>query len=310
MPIEQCDERFYKKYRTQLLPAKPRLTVPTVPSVNVSQKQKLVVHLVDNHLKGMDNQKNEQLQVLALGCAGAGKSAALLWVKKLLEEKQQQDKNFAFKLVSLTGMAAFNVNCETIHSAFHINPDAKTQKVKMDSVIQAEKVKLRLIDKISTCGLVMLSYINKFLQLTHPGNDDKPFDGISICFFGDPYQIRGIGDYSPWQPLCIFLREQYGGIQDYYFSIPYCFFLMFHSISRMKPDDDLSSWFFGFLNRGRNLELTLDDIDKIRARIACNLSAEEVEQYEDCVHIISLKLLSSREIGETLKVLMTHCGII
>ena len=299
MPIEQCDKGFYKCYRTQLLPSKPKLTVPPVSFDKLSEKQKLVVRLVDNHLKGVGNQKNEQLQVLALGCAGAGKSAALLWVKKLLEEKQQQDENFAFKAVSLTGMAAFNVNGETIHSAFHINPYAKTQKQRMDSVIQAarnpdickyfEKVKFLLIDEISTCGLAMLSFINKFLQLTHPGNDDKPFGGISFCFFGDPYQIRGIADYSAWEPLCMFLREKYGGIQDHYFGIPNCLFL---DVSfRQSNETNSSSWYFGFLNRMRNLELTVDDIDKIRARMSCNLSAEELEQFEDCLHIFPLKLL-------------------
>ena len=303
LPVSQCDKNFYKTHRAKLLPSIPKLTSPPVDYNYLSEKQKLVVRLVDQHLKkDALEQKRDPLGLLVMGCAGSGKSATLLWVKKLLEEKQQEDPDFAFKAVSYTGMAAFNVNSETIHSAFHINPYAKTHRERMESLVKAardpdtaryfSKVRFLLIDEISTCGLIMMGYINKFLQLTHSGNEDKPFGGLSFCFFGDPFQIGSVADYSPWQPLNPRLRESYGIIQDYYFGIPNCLFL--DKSFRQQDESDGSSSYFEFLGRLRNFQLTLEDIDKIRSRMSCNLGEKELESFEEALHLYPLRWLAEK----------------
>ena len=303
LPVNQCEKSFYKSYRAKLLPSTPKLTVPPVEFNKLSEKQKIIVGLVDKHLKkDVEQQKKDALQLLVLGCAGSGKSATLLWVKKLLEEKQRADPEFSFKAVSYTGMAAFNVNSETIHSCFHINPYANSHRDRMNSLVKAardpeilrhfSKVRFLLIDEVSTCGLIMMSYINKFLQLTHPENQDKPYGGISYCLFGDVFQLSSIADNSPWQPLNARVREDYGLVQDYYLGIPNCLFLD-KSFRQADVSED-SAYYFGFLTRLRNFQLTSEDIEKIRGRRACNLGEKELGNFEKSLHLYPLRRLAEK----------------
>lgn len=126
------------------------------------------------------------------GKAGSGKSYLL---KYFISHTK---KNVV--VTAPTGIAALNVDGQTIHSFFHLGWDdyQDLEKIKRDGVYGKEKMLMRgldvlVIDEISMVSSNMMDAIDLKMRMANENN--QAFGGKQVIFFGDLYQLPPvIGD--------------------------------------------------------------------------------------------------------------------
>jgi ATP-dependent exoDNAse (exonuclease V) alpha subunit len=128
-----------------------------------------------------DSNKN----IFLTGEAGTGKSTLLNFFRKTTQ------KNIA--VLAPTGVAALNVEGQTIHSFCGFGIDINLGKVKklmpgMPKFKLLQKLDTIIIDEISMVRADLLDCVDKFLRLNGP-QKNLPFGGIQMVFIGDLYQL-------------------------------------------------------------------------------------------------------------------------
>lgn len=134
--------------------------------------------------------KETNIPLFITGKAGSGKSTFIKLATTICPNKHS--------ILAPTGIAALNVNGETIHSFFHLPhrfmlPDDPEMKKIMDGAIVNKdivEIELLIFDEISMVSSAMLDCINLILQKAC--NSDKPFAGKKVLFVGDPFQLPPI----------------------------------------------------------------------------------------------------------------------
>lgn len=119
------------------------------------------------------------------GEAGTGKSTLLNYFRRTTQ------KNIV--VLAPTGVAALNVEGQTIHSFCGFGIDIALQKVKKLPPGSAkfkllQKLDTIVIDEISMVRADLLDCVDKFLRLNGL-TKDEPFGGIQMVFIGDLYQL-------------------------------------------------------------------------------------------------------------------------
>jgi ATP-dependent DNA helicase PIF1 len=125
--------------------------------------------------------------VFVTGKAGTGKSTFLRYIT----EQSQKLK----VVLAPTGLAAINIDGQTIHSFFKLPPSVdihRAQKIgnrlKKNKVIQ--NLELMIIDEISMVRADMLDIIDQILRTAR--SEMRPFGGVQVVFIGDLYQLPPI----------------------------------------------------------------------------------------------------------------------
>jgi ATP-dependent exoDNAse (exonuclease V) alpha subunit len=116
------------------------------------------------------------------GKAGTGKST-------LVEHlRNKSSKNIA--VLAPTGVAAVNVEGQTIHSFFGFKPGIAPENVKKTYRNRKlyKNLDTLIIDEISMVRADLLDCISVFLKLNGP-QEDVPFGGVQIIMVGDLYQL-------------------------------------------------------------------------------------------------------------------------
>ena len=116
------------------------------------------------------------------GRAGTGKSTLLQLFRRTSHKK--------VVVLAPTGVAALNVQGQTIHSFFGfpprlIDPGRDIKKRRFRKLY--EKLDTIVIDEISMVRADLLDHIDYFLQLNR--DDPRPFGGVQMIFFGDLFQL-------------------------------------------------------------------------------------------------------------------------
>ncbi len=129
--------------------------------------------------------ENTRDHLFITGRAGTGKSTLLSYFRA------HSAKNVV--VLAPTGVAAVNVNGQTIHSFFHFKPDITVQKVKKMKVTLAAsqiyaKLETIIIDEISMVRSDVLDCVDAFLRMYGP-QMGRPFGGVQMVFIGDLYQL-------------------------------------------------------------------------------------------------------------------------
>jgi len=119
------------------------------------------------------------------GKAGTGKSTLLRYFA------DTTNKNVV--KLSFTGISAVNIGGQTIHSffGFPIHPLSKedikeSRKREMFSALEAI-----IIDEISMVRADLFDAIDQFMRINGK-NPTKPFGGVQMLFFGDPFQLQPV----------------------------------------------------------------------------------------------------------------------
>ncbi len=120
------------------------------------------------------------------GRAGTGKSTLLRHLAENTEKK--------LAICAPTGVAALNVEGQTIHSLFRlpIGLIADTELDQPDAtrrILQA--IDLLVIDEISMVGADLMDAIDRSLRQAR-GRRGEPFGGVQVVMFGDPYQLAPV----------------------------------------------------------------------------------------------------------------------
>jgi ATP-dependent DNA helicase PIF1 len=121
--------------------------------------------------------------VFLTGRAGTGKSTILRYFRATTAKK--------LVVLAPTGVAAVNVQGQTIHSFFRFGPDITVDKVRARHDRESglfTRLQAIVIDEISMVRADLLDCIDAFLRLNGP-EPQRPFGGISMIFVGDLYQL-------------------------------------------------------------------------------------------------------------------------
>ncbi|WP_159798882.1 AAA family ATPase [Flavobacterium sp. MK4S-17] len=132
---------------------------------------------------------NNKSQFLT-GKAGTGKSTLL---KYILE-----NTNKKYAVLAPTGIAANNVEGETIHSFFRIPLDLLDTNFKgyneirytHDKEMFIKELELLVIDEVSMVHSYILDCVNKLLQKIRCCKE--PFGGVQLLTVGDPFQLAPV----------------------------------------------------------------------------------------------------------------------
>ena len=121
--------------------------------------------------------------VFLTGKAGTGKSTFLQYFRKNTSKK--------VAVVAPTGVAALNVEGQTIHSFFRLKPTfVHPAEVKPNANKVIKGLDLLIIDEISMVRADVFDGINQILKISRKNN--KPFGGVQICVIGDLFQLPPI----------------------------------------------------------------------------------------------------------------------
>lgn len=137
--------------------------------------------------------EGEHTNIFVTGRAGTGKSTLLSY---LVENTK---KNFA--VCAPTGVAALNVNGQTIHSLFGLPPGllgtedvARHLSKRSREVLRS--IEMLVIDEISMVSADLLDAMNRML-IAARGRNRGPFGGAQVVMFGDPYQLAPVPPSDP-----------------------------------------------------------------------------------------------------------------
>lgn len=136
--------------------------------------------------KALAIMENTNHNIFVTGRAGTGKSTLLSYFRAHTKKK--------IVVLAPTGVAALNVNGQTVHSFFGFKPDITLSKVKKlgkEGNKKAEiykKLDAIVIDEISMVRADLLDCVEKFMRLNGK-NPRLPFGGAQMIFIGDLYQL-------------------------------------------------------------------------------------------------------------------------
>jgi len=135
--------------------------------------------------KAYDLLENGTGNIFITGKAGTGKSTLLQYFR------DHTVKNVV--VLAPTGVAAVNIQGQTVHSFFRFKPDITPERVEAIKIRRTQKALYQkidtiVIDEISMVRADLMDCIDAFLRL-HGKNRMMPFGGVQLAFIGDLYQL-------------------------------------------------------------------------------------------------------------------------
>lgn len=205
-------------------------------------------------LKMLESSSNN---LFITGNAGTGKSTLLEYFKKTTTKKAA--------ILAPTGVAALNIEGQTIHSFFLIPPNITPDKVLDHKLPDKRKkmiasIDMIIIDEASMLRADLLDCIDVSLRY-HRKEENIPFGGVQMVFIGDLYQLP---------PVVV--GEEKEIFQNYY-SSPYFFsakamqevdmtFLELEKIYRQTDNE-----FISLLNKVRNNSINYAELQILNKRL-------------------------------------------
>ena len=141
--------------------------------------------------------------VFLTGRAGTGKSTLLQYFRAATRQR--------IVVLAPTGVAAVNIQGQTIHSFFGFGPDITVDKVSRRRGKSAEifkKLEAIVIDEISMVRADLLDCVDAFLRLNGP-HSRQPFGGIRMIFVGDLYQLPPVVPPDDEEAFTSFYKSPY-----------------------------------------------------------------------------------------------------
>lgn len=209
------------------------------------------------------------------GKAGVGKSTLLNYFT------EHSDKNIV--TLAPTGVAALNVNGQTIHRFFNFYIDVTVEKIKNKEIAPFskkiyKKLETIIIDEISMVRADMMDCIDAFLQLYGP-RPNTPFGGVQMIFIGDLYQLPPV---VPNAEKEIF-RTYYDS--PYFFSAHVFKQTQFKTIELEQIYRQSDPEFIHLLNQVRNNTITWPELKLLNQRC---LQTKETPSETYCIQLTTV----------------------
>lgn len=143
--------------------------------------EKQPLHLNKTFKYTLDLLEKTSTSAFITGRAGTGKSTLLSLFRNSTRKKMV--------VLAPTGVAALNVQGQTIHSffGFPAKPLQKHDIQKRRNRSLYRKMEVLVIDEISMVRADLLDNIDYFLRINR--DNPKPFGGVQVVFFGDLFQL-------------------------------------------------------------------------------------------------------------------------
>lgn len=244
-------------------------TIERPENFEMTTENKRILDLMD---RGSQN-------LFLTGKAGTGKSTLLRYFRATTQ------KNLA--VVAPTGIAAINVQGQTIHSFFGFSIGVTPGSVRY---AKYEKLKLLrsldtlVIDEISMVRADLLDCIDKSLRMNRRSN--APFGGVQIIAIGDPYQLPPVVTASEEK----FIMRTYGA--PHFFKAHSYKSGGFTTEELQKIYRQSDSEFIGILNAVRAGDHTEKHIDQLRSLTQGNTPGD------NSIHLVTINR-AAQEINKT-----------
>ena len=214
--------------------------------------------------------------VFLTGKAGTGKSTFLRYICQNTKKK--------YVVLAPTGIAAVNVNGQTLHSFFKIpfkpllpdDPDFSRNKINQTLRYTKQKVKLIkeleliIIDEISMVRADIIDFVDKVLR-TYSGNAREPFGGKQLLFVGDIFQLEPVVS----RDMRDILRRYYK--QFFFFNAQVFSQLGLVPIELRKIYRQTDDKFVSLLDRIRLNRATAADLQLLNSRVGLAVEASHAE---------------------------------
>ncbi len=207
-------------------------------------------------VRALDVMENSSKNIFITGKAGTGKSTLLQYFRT----ETRKD----VVVLAPTGVAAVNVQGQTIHSFFRFKPDITTDKVKNIRLRKNQKniyqnIDAIVIDEISMVRSDLLDCVDAFLRL-HGKNKKAPFGGVQMVFIGDLYQLSPVVSSGERHIFKDAYASPYFFHSKVFENLP-LEFVELEKIYRQKDND-----FISLLNAIRNNSATDGHLQKLNQR--------------------------------------------
>ncbi len=227
------------------------------------------LELTPEFQKTLDLLENTDRSVFITGRAGTGKSTLLDYFRN------NTKKNVV--VLAPTGVAALNVQGQTIHSFFQFLPDITVDKVKKlagNKRQLLQNLDTIIIDEISMVRADLLDCVDMALRLNRDF-PELPFGGLQMVMIGDLYQLPPVvtGNERP--------------VFTHHYNSPYFFsarafqdenfqpeFIELEKVFRQKEAD-----FLELLNAIRNRSVTEEQLARLNSRCQPDFEPEEDDFY-------------------------------
>ena len=176
---------------------------------SLNYRQRVIFDMVfswaNSYVKNLSSQNTKEIQPLQLfitGGAGTGKSHLIKTIYASLTKTFSYGSMSVVKpsvlLLAPTGIAAININGNTIHSALSIPTEScgmtvpkLSDRKRCTLRMELADLKAIIIDEISMVSNTLLLYIHqRLIEIFGCVSDyNKPFAGVTVLLVGDLYQL-------------------------------------------------------------------------------------------------------------------------
>ena len=236
------------------------------PNLLVESELALQKESLDPWERTLDLLHNSRKNLFITGAAGTGKSTLL--------QKFRAESKKNILVVAPTGVAALNVDGQTIHKAFNFSVPMSLKKVRKLSEKERQfykKIDILVIDEVSMVRADLLDCVDQFLR-KNAHSPDRPFGGVRLVMMGDPYQLSPV----------ISKDEERQYLQNSGYETPYFFsakcYKNIELIELTKIHRQKDEAFITVLNKIRHNKATKEDLEIFAPCFKPNGKAGEGEQ--------------------------------
>ncbi len=229
----------------------------------------------------MQKMRSGKAFVFITGKAGTGKSTLLKYFA--------DQNNKRIPILAPTGVAALNVQGETIHRFFKIPPavDLETARWEAESRKKPEiyrKIDTIVIDEISMVRADLFDAMDLFLQIIR--QDKRPFGGVRIIGIGDLYQLPPVVTTSERNDFLQKYKTPYFFSSVAYKNLQVMNEIDFAELTKIYRQTELD--FIEILNAVRSCKATNEQLTVLNSRLL------QTEPPEDAIRLTTTNEVADR----------------
>jgi ATP-dependent DNA helicase PIF1 len=225
------------------------------------EKQPLI-DVNDDFRYVLDELEKTKKSFFITGRAGTGKSTLL----RLFRERTKK----RVVVLAPTGIAALNVEGQTIHSFFKFPPktiDRASIKPRRHKQLY-KKMDVIIIDEVSMVRADMMDNIDYFLRLNR--ENMAPFGGVQMVFFGDLFQLPPVITQQE-----VFVFQKMGYQSQFFFDANAFKDNEFETAELHKVYRQEQRHFIRLLDNVRMNQIDMDDLEILNERCITDMVADD-----------------------------------